>query len=120
MPPNTHIVRGKLSLWPYNNYTHSWLEIPINKHIYVFDPCLNYLCLKEAYYNIYEVRVLNKIPCFILKEELIKLLQEHKEKTFEIDGCNDMSSPFFRTNSLVQGVLRKDDIKILRVKYNNM
>lgn len=114
MNPNSYVRRGILSFYPGDKYEHSWLEIHFMGKVYAFDPCFNFLCFKEDYENVLEVKIYSKIACTKFKEELINLFENNINDYIYIEGTNNFDDVFFRTDSKVYIKSKRDKIVLLR------
>ncbi len=140
-----YIERGEINLdeecsW----YYHSWICFKFGEEEYVLDPCLNILCKKSNYYEVYEPEVKGKVTAKEVKEELIRqMLAPKKETALYIEQefqtfiksvvskksykrveeevrmayLDDENSPFFRNGSGYTGEINNGEIKKLTVHF---
>lgn len=90
---DAYIERGYIKLadeklsWCY----HSWICFKFNDEEYVFDPCLNILCKKGDYVEVYETNIKGKVSAKKVREELIKQITAPKK---EDDSLSDRAKIF--------------------------
>ncbi len=114
---SSFVCRGIISFYPGDKFEHSWLEISILNDVYVFDPCLNFLCHKDVYEQTLESKIYSKISSMIVREELIKLFENTNNDSIYIEGTNDFNDVFFRTDSNVYIKRRNNRIILLKAKF---
>lgn len=117
-----YICRGNLTLWSSNKYHnnkyyHSWIEFEYTNRSYIFDPSFNLLCLKDLYEKVFAGEIFCKISGDFVKEELIKYLSDSQKYYTLIKGTNNVRDPFYRTDSSVTGLVIKNKILSLNVRY---
>lgn len=125
---------------------HSWICFKFNNEEYVFDPCLNILCLKSDYEEVYRTEVLGEVSAERMKKELIQTMLTSQninvtdtfkefqsfiksivssktykriEEEVRVDYLEDVNSPFFRNGSGYRGVIEQEKIKKLSVHFYN-
>lgn len=100
----------------YGGYYHSWLEFKIRDINYVYDPCLNYLGLKEIYDCILSTEVYKKISSTDIEKYLVDVLSNSNNDIL-INYKDDIDEIFYRTDASLSGVVRNGKIKSLLPKY---
>lgn len=141
-PNDASINRGTLILEKKNPYQHSWIDFSYEDNQYVFDPCLNILCKKELYDNVFEVDITSSVSAQVIKQEFImrmtnpiisekqrleeakrKLLQnttvwtDVKTKEVKINGSDDIQAPFYRNDVGYQTTIEDGHVKSLSAHY---
>lgn len=122
---DSYISRGNLNFFDgyRGEYYHSWLNFSLGKKDYVFDPCLNFLCLKELYDEVFEIETLGRVSAGTVREELIKYLKESRysltgnNELVTIMGSNNVDEPFYRGHVGVCGKVRGHKILSLHAHY---
>lgn len=74
LPDDSYIERGDLKLASNKLYYHSWINFTYNEKEYVFDPCLQILCEKEYYSNIFEITIKGTVTAKKVKEYFINYI----------------------------------------------
>ena len=52
---NDYIERGYLEIGPSEKYYHSWIVFHFKDELFVFDPCLQYICPQKLYYQVFTI-----------------------------------------------------------------
>ena len=140
-----YIERGNLYLREDgSDYYHSWVCFKYEDKEYVFDPCLNILCIKDDYTKAFNADVKGKVTSKEVKEELISQIKEPKKRTSEffdlflkstvgvdnynkikertknevvVHGLEDVNTPFYRNGAGYTTEFKDDKIKKLTVHY---
>lgn len=136
-----YIERGNLIFDQDKKYWHSWLNFTYEKKAYTFDPCLNFLCNKTLYQDVFETEVrgivnakevrdelidtilnpkpkkINNSSSSILVEEFMKKyfgdsLERQKNETL-ITGNDDVNSPMYRNNTGYKAEFENGKVKKL-------
>lgn len=91
---NDYIERGNLIFERYKlldkKYYHSWINFSYNDLEYTFDPCLNILCDKKIYQEVFEIDVMGRVNANEVRDELINAILNPKSKKID----NSSSSKF--------------------------
>ncbi len=128
-PDNDYIERGYLKFgYNYPDYYHSWLSFNFENKEYVFDPCLNILCLKEDYYKTFSVNLLGKVSSLEVKKELFKQISlnnnldeqpffDELTKEVILDGEENVNTPFYLSSVGYRLKSRDGQIKKLVAHY---
>ena len=141
-----YIERGNLYLGDENpNYYHSWICFNYGED-YILDPCLNILCKKEDYYDLFTPNVKGRVTAKEVKEELIKQVKEYKAKPIivsefdkilkimmgdkefnvykeykknevTVHAPEDVNTPLYRNGAGYKTEIEEDKIKKLTVHY---
>ena len=114
-----YVERGVLYLPEEGNrpYFHSWTCFEFNGKEYVLDPALNILCLRDKYFQRYNIELSAVLPAKEVKDKLLYeithkkereldwfdefLSDEYKEKLKEetfIKGSQNVLDPFYISN----------------------
>ena len=143
-----YIERGNLKLDERTpEYYHSWICFKFNNIEYVLDPCLNLLCQKNDYSEIFEIDVKGKVSAEAVKKELIRQVTASKEeddsagykvfqsfmkscmgesydsymedKKGEVIACGskDVNAPLYRNDAGYKTEIANGKIKKLTVHY---
>ena len=145
LPDDDYIERGNLIFDKYEKYWHSWINFHYNNNEYTFDPCLNFLCDKRLYQDIFETNVkgtvyakevkdelkdailnskpkkINNSPSAVIAREFMKkhfgdYLEQQKNETL-IVGNNDVTSPMYRNNTGYKADIEDGKIKKLVANF---
>lgn len=136
-----YIERGNLIFDQYKEYWHSWINFHYRDNEYTFDPCLNILCDKKIYQEVFETEVRGIVNANEVRGELINAIlnpkpkkidnspsaifaREFMEKYFgdalerekdetHITGNDDVSSPMYRNNTGYKAKIEDGKIKKL-------
>ena len=135
-----YIERGNLILEQYTKmfktYYHSWINFHYKDIEYTFDPCLNFLCNKTLYQEVFETEVRGRVNAKEVRDELInallnskyKMKNKHTSKLVEdffeeilgsrdtetfICGDKDVTSAFYQNNTGYKADLEEGKIKKL-------
>jgi len=90
---------------------------------YVFDPCLNLLCLKKLYDEVFETETLGKVCVANVREELIKYLRTSRDSLksnrdlVTIIGSSDVDAPIYRGRIGACGKVKGHKILSLHAHY---
>ena len=138
-----YIERGYLDIDVLqHNYYHSWICFKYNNQEYVFDPCLNIICLKEKYTKEFKAKVLAQVYASNVKKVFIDGVLNHKpeEKKYNFLKCfmtneeyenyiklkanevvlkatEDINEPFYRSGAGYRAQIENKKIKHLTVHY---
>lgn len=143
-----YIERGNLKFDERTpEYYHSWICFTFNDTEYVLDPCLNLLCEKNDYSEIFETIVKGKVSAKIVREELIKQVttpkkednsepsksseniiklllgdsyesyKEEKKGEVTIHGPENVNTPFYRNSTGYKAEIDNGKIKKLTAHY---
>lgn len=120
---------------------HSWICFKYKGIEYVLDPCLNILCKKSDYVEVYETDVKGRVSAKAMKEDLIRQMlkpkeecniEEYKEfqssiKSYDCynriedevraEYLEDIDAPQFRNGAGYVGEIDNGEIKKLTVRY---
>ena len=136
-----YIERGNLVLDKYTNYWHSWINFHVKNMEYTFDPCLNILCERKLYQEVFETDVKGIVNASIVRDELIysvlnpkpkkisnspgsifaenfmkkyfgDSLERQKDEVY-ISGNDDVTSPMYRNSTGYKAVIEDGKIKKL-------
>ena len=81
---NDYIERGNSIFERYKlldkKYYHSWINFSYNDLEYTFDPCLNILCDKKIYQEVFETDVMGRVNANEVRDELINAILNPKSK----------------------------------------
>lgn len=145
LPDDDYIERGNLIFDKYEKYWHSWINFHYNNNEYTFDPCLNFLCDKRLYQDIFETNVkgtvyakevkdelkdailnpkpkkINNSSSVVIAREFMKkhfgdYLEQQKNETL-IVGNNDVTSPMYRNNTGYKADIEDGKIKKLVANF---
>lgn len=145
LPDDDYIERGNLTFDKYEKYWHSWINFHYNNNEYIFDPCLNFLCDKRLYQDIFETNVkgtvyakevkdelkdailnpkpkkINNSSSVVIAREFMKkhfgdYLEQQKNETL-IVGNNDVTSPMYRNNTGYKADIEDGKIKKLVANF---
>ena len=140
-----YIERGNLIFEQYEKmvkkYYHSWINFHYEGLEYTFDPCLNILCDKKLYQEVFETDVMGRVDANEVRDELINAIlnpkpkkidnslsvrfaREFMEKFFgdaleqvrnetHITGNDDVNSPMYRNNTGYKAEIEDGKIKKL-------
>ena len=130
-----YIERGHLYIdEKHSKYYHSWICFCFNNQEYVFDPCLDCLCLKSIYYKRFKPEVIGKVSAKKVKEKFIDALDNQKiedekdswlfqhlseetrnklKQEVYIDTKEDVNAPFYRGSVGYYPELKNGKIKKL-------
>lgn len=79
---NDYIEKGYLYLNKNQpNYYHSWVTFNYGNQEYVFDPCLNCICKRKEYHEIFKIKETKTIRAKDIKRFLIEKINYYKSKT---------------------------------------
>lgn len=139
-----YIERGNLKFTGYRDYYHSWICFNYNDEEYVFDPCLDMLCQKDLYTEIFETEVKGLVTAKEVQDDLImrmNALEKEKEITevdlvmraflekygsylldkekdrFYVVGNDDVNSPMYRNNTGYKVNIEDGKVKKLVAHY---
>lgn len=133
-----YIERGNLIFDKYQEYFHSWICFKFEEEEYVFDPCLDLLCPKSIYTQIFETVVEGRVTAKEVRDVLIKYLldpnsprryndlfwqdffkedYDFKRKEVQISGDDDVTSPMFRNHTGYNATLEDGKIRKLTAHY---
>ena len=134
-----YIERGDLYIDERNpEYYHSWICFRFNDKEYVFDPCLDCLCLKSLYYKRYNPKVTGRVTAEKVKEKFYDAIKNHKaddekdswlfsrlsEETkkrlrqeVQIETVEDVNEPFYRGTVGYRTELKEDKVEKMTAHY---
>lgn len=136
-----YIERGYLTFEEYRVYYHSWICFEYENEMYVYDPCLNKLCKKKWYDEIFEIEVYGRATAKEVRDDLISRIQQHSDKvdnpiTIEeflhtryrnpfgsskgetrIIGGEDVNSPMYRNNTGYKALIETGKVKAMIARY---
>ena len=143
-----YIERGNLYFNERENkYYHSWICFNYDGTEYVLDPCLNFLCKKKDYSEIFEADVKGKVSAKAVKEELIRQItapkvkdnseasksfekfwksflgdryeeyEKQKENEVTVHGPENVNTPLYRNGAGYKAEIDNNEIKKLTVHY---
>ena len=138
---NDYIERGNLVLDKYTNYWHAWINFHVKNMEYAFDPCLNILCERKLYQEVFETDVKGIVNANIVRDKLIDSILNPKPKRISnspssihaknfmkkyfgdslerqkdevhISGNDDVTSPMYRNNTGYKAEIEDGKIKKL-------
>lgn len=138
---NDYIERGNLVLDKYTNYWHAWINFYVKNMEYTFDPCLNILCERKLYQEVFETDVKGIVNANIVRDKLIDSILNPKPKRISnspssihaknfmkkyfgdslerqknevhISGNDDVTSPMYRNNTGYKAEIEDGKIKKL-------
>ena len=136
-----YIERGNLVFDKYTNYWHSWINFHVKNTEYTFDPCLNVLCERKLYQEVFETDVKGIVNASIVRDKLIDSILNPKPKKISnspgsifvenfmkkyfgdslerqkdevrISGNDDVTSPMYRNSTGYKAVIEDGKIKKL-------
>ena len=109
---DAYIARGYLKFSRNKDYYHSWICFTYDNVDYVFDPCLNILCLKELYDKVFEVKVKGIVSAKKVKDYFISSF--HSDYSKEISFWQETENPY--TPMYRNGCTYKADIENHTIK----
>lgn len=133
-----YIERGNLYIDERNpEYYHSWICFKFNDEEYIFDPCLDCLCLKTLYYKRYNPKVVGRVKAIKVKEKFYdaiknykvdekdnwifsRLSEEIKNRLREeiiIKTVEDVNEPFYRGNVGYRTKIKEDKVEKMTAHY---
>ena len=132
-----YIERGDLYIDQMNpEYYHSWICFKFNNKEYVFDPCLDCLCLKKLYYKRYQPQVKGCVKAIKVKEKFYYAIKNYKvdkeswifsmlnEETKNrlhqeiiVKTIEDVNEPFYRGNVGYRSELKDNKLEKLTAHY---
>lgn len=84
---NDYIERGNLLFEEdkllIKTYYHSWINFRYRDMEYTFDPCLNILCTKKLYQEVFETEVRGMVSAKEVRDELIDSILNPKPKKID-------------------------------------
>ena len=111
-----YIERGNLIFEKYIDYTHtyyhSWICFKYKDEEYIFDPCLDLLCKKELYHNIFEVDIIGRVTAKKVRKVLIYNLENKKTKKEPLSNSEKKASEFMKKYFSSALEDKKDDVTI--------
>lgn len=131
-----YIERGNLVFDKYTNYWHSWINFHVKNMEYTFDPCLNILCERKLYQEVFETDVKGIVNASIVRDKLIDSILNPKSKKISnspgsifvdslerqkdevrISGNDDVTSPMYRNSTGYIAEIKDGKIKKLVAHY---
>lgn len=113
-----YIERGILKLRDDEEYYHSWICFKYHEEEYVFDPCLNLICLKSIYHKILEAKIKGVALAQEVHQALVERIQKQGETVartpYEMD---DPNAPLYRNNATYKAEIEKGKIRKLVAYY---
>ncbi len=113
---NDYIERGNLIFERYKlldkKYYHSWINFSYNDLEYTFDPCLNILCDKKIYQEVFETDIMGRVNANEVRDELINAILNPKSKKIDNSSSSKFIDKFMKKyfgDTLEQ---KKDEIHI--------
>ena len=113
---NDYIERGNLIFERYKlldkKYYHSWINFSYNDLEYTFDPCLNILCDKKIYQEVFETDIMGRVNANEVRDELINAILNLKSKKIDNASSSKFIDKFMKKyfgDTLEQ---KKDEIHI--------
>ena len=101
-----YIERGNLKFNEFKYYWHSWINFKYKDKEYTFDPCLNIICKKQLYKDIFETDVRGSISSLKVRNYLIDYILNYKPKEL------DMSERSIRRRKMVEEFFSQYNVKI--------
>ena len=140
LPDTSYIERGDLKFTSNKLYYHSWINFTYKGKQYIFDPCLQILCERKYYHQIFEVTIKGQVTAKRVKEYFINYISnppkkernEEFEKVFRtlfgepsertkgeivIHDEEDPSAPMYRNGVGYKTILDNGKIKKLVAHY---
>lgn len=140
LPDDSYIERGNLKFASNKLYYHSWINFTYKGKQYIFDPCLQILCERKYYHQIFEVTIKGRVTAKKVKEYFINYISnppkkernEEFEKVFRtifgepsertkgeivIHDEEDPSAPMYRNGVGYKTILDNSKIKKLVAHY---
>ena len=135
---NDYIERGNLLFDELLNkiYYHSWINFQYRDMEYTFDPCLNILCPKKLYQEVFETEVRGMVSAKEVRDELINAILnpkpkkkynfmkklfgedlENKKSEITIIGNDDVYSPMYRNSTGYKVEIEDGKIKKLVARF---
>ena len=131
-----YIERGNLVFDKYTNYWHSWINFHVKNMEYTFDPCLNILCERKLYQEVFETEVKGIVNASTVRDKLIDSILNPKPKKISnspgsifvdslerqkdevrISGNDDVTSPMYRNSTGYIAEIKDGKIKKLVAHY---
>ena len=140
-----YIERGNLVFDKYTNYWHSWINFHVKNMEYTFDPCLNILCERKLYQEVFETDLKGIVNASIVRDKLIDSILNPKPKKISnspgsifaenfmkkyfgdslerqkdevrISGNDDVTSPMYRNSTGYIAEIKDGKIKKLVAHY---
>ena len=80
LPDTSYIERGDLKFTSNKLYYHSWINFTYKGKQYIFDPCLQILCERKYYHQIFEVTIKGQVTAKRVKEYFINYISNPPKK----------------------------------------
>ena len=80
LPDESYIERGDLKFASNKLYYHSWINFTYKGKQYIFDPCLQILCERKYYHQIFEITIKGQVTAKKVKEYFISYISNPPKK----------------------------------------
>ena len=99
MDDESYINRGNLKFNSNRSYYHSWINFKFEDIDYIFDPCLQIICEKEIYDDVFEVDIRGSVTAKQVKEYFINYITNPPKKNYTPE-INYITNKFFSEDAL--------------------